>query len=201
VGYGAANCSETAAPASLGTATAAIRDDAGCEETNNNSTDFTLATPTPRNSASPIVACSCSANESDQAYEADYCNLQSPATISVAANATTGLIYGRIFEAGLTATAGAPPGVLAQVGWGATTINPSIQSGFQYVNATYNVQVGNDDEFQASLTPTMAGTYSYVYRFSLDGGAHWTYCDLDGAGSNSGLTFDTAQFGTLTVTN
>ena len=33
---------------------------------------------------------------------------------------------------------------------------------------------------------------------ALDGGA-WTYCDLNGAGSNSGLTFETSQLGTLTV--
>ena len=42
------------------------------------------------------------------------------------------------------------------------------------------------------------GAYPYTARISLDGGA-WTYCDLNGAGSNSGLTFETTQLGALTV--
>jgi len=159
-----------------------------------------VAAPTPRNSSSPIVACPCGANESDEAYEVDFCNIQWPVSTTVAVNATTDLIYGRIFQAGLTEAAGAPPGVLAQLGWGPEGVNPSIQSGFQFLNASYNTQVGNDDEFQAAITPTLAGTYKYVYRFSLDSGAHWTYCDLNGAGSNTGLVFEVDQLGTLTVT-
>jgi hypothetical protein len=66
--------------------------------------------------------------------------------------------------------------------------------------ATYNTQVGADDEFVGSLTaPLLTGSYSYTYRFTFDGQS-WTYCDLDGAGANPALDFSAAQLGTMTVT-
>jgi hypothetical protein len=53
VGYGAtANCNETANAAAPSTTTAAVRGGGGNTETDNNSTDFSATTPTPRNTAS-----------------------------------------------------------------------------------------------------------------------------------------------------
>ena len=58
VGYGTANCFEGAgATGALAAATAAIRNGAGCVDTDNNGADFTVALPTPRNTASPRVCC------------------------------------------------------------------------------------------------------------------------------------------------
>jgi predicted extracellular nuclease len=58
VGFGAANCFEGAAPTgTLTNATAALRASAGCTDTDNNGADFTVGTPTPRNSAAPLNAC------------------------------------------------------------------------------------------------------------------------------------------------
>ena len=57
VGYGTANCSETAATPALSNTTGALRNNNGCTETNNNLLDFTVGPPAPRNSASPIFAC------------------------------------------------------------------------------------------------------------------------------------------------
>lgn len=57
VGYGTANCSETATTPALTTTTAGFRNNNGCTETNNNSTDFTMDVPAPRNSASPVFLC------------------------------------------------------------------------------------------------------------------------------------------------
>ncbi len=199
VGFGSANCSETNPTPTLSNTTAAHRNDNGCTDTNNNSADFTVAAPLPRNSAYPVAACPCSVTDTGLPYEVDFCNIQHPASMSVAVGVASEPIYGRLYEEGVTAPAGAPAGVLAQLGWGPESVNPSVQSGFQYVDATYNVQIGNDDEFQATITPAASGTYKYVYRFSLDSGAHWTYCDLDGAGSNGTLSFDVSQLGTLTV--
>lgn len=52
VGYGSsANCSETAPTANLSNTTAAIRRDSGYADSGNNSADFTVAAPIPRNSA------------------------------------------------------------------------------------------------------------------------------------------------------
>lgn len=57
VGYGTANCSETAATAALTATTAGLRNNSGCTETNNNSTDFTVDVAAPRNSATPAFIC------------------------------------------------------------------------------------------------------------------------------------------------
>jgi uncharacterized protein (TIGR03437 family) len=67
VGYGAtANCFEgTAAAPAPANNTADIRAQNGCQDTNNNSTDFsTLTPPNPRNTSSPTGACSCSTSYS-----------------------------------------------------------------------------------------------------------------------------------------
>lgn len=54
-----ANCYETKAiPSTLYVATGAMRKDGGCNDSDNNSTDFELVTPIARNSASPVKLCS-----------------------------------------------------------------------------------------------------------------------------------------------
>ncbi len=58
VGFGTANCSETAPTPTLANATAAIRAVHGCTEIDNNSTDFSTGTPTPRNTATAADPCS-----------------------------------------------------------------------------------------------------------------------------------------------
>lgn len=63
VGYGGANFSATAPTPALSNTTAALRADDGCTETDNNSTDFTVGAPNPRNSASPAFACSGTVNQ------------------------------------------------------------------------------------------------------------------------------------------
>ena len=56
VGYGAANCSETAPTGPLSSTTAAART-SRCTDTDNNSADFTVGTPAPQNTASPLAPC------------------------------------------------------------------------------------------------------------------------------------------------
>ncbi len=57
IGYGSANEWETAACPALTSTNAAFRNANGCQDTNNNSSDFTLGSPNPRNSASPVAIC------------------------------------------------------------------------------------------------------------------------------------------------
>ncbi len=206
VGYGGtASCFEGTAPTAAPSATlAVVRGGAGCTDQNQNSADFTAVAPAPRNSASLAQVCTCggdmTVNESGQPAEADYCVVQFPSTsITVQTGAAAPLVYGRIFEAGVTSPAGAAPGITAEVGYGPASINPEWQSGWQFFAASFNVQVGNDDEYQASFTAPAAGDYRYAYRFSQNG-LDWTYCDANGAGSNASLVFETTQLPTLTVT-
>ncbi|ADO68260.1 Ig-like domain-containing protein [Stigmatella aurantiaca] len=136
--------------------------------------------------------------------EADFCNLQFPATFSVQRNQPTPSLYGQIYEAGVTEVPGDPgAGVLrAEVGYGSVGTDPISHISWQFFPAAYNVQVGNNDEFAGSfVAPQALGNYSYTYRFSFDNGLNWTYCDTDGAGSNEGLLFEPTKLGTMTVTN
>jgi hypothetical protein len=142
-------------------------------------------------------------NESNSLLEANYCNIQFPTSLTVQTGMSSGLVYGQLYEAGLTPSGGTNPNLVAQLGYGPLAANPEYQSGWTWVNAAYNSACGgcaNNDEYQASFTAPAAGTYGYVYRVSLDQGVSWTYCDKDGAGSNPGLIFSFDQIAILTVT-
>lgn len=57
VGYGTANFFEGSAAPGLSNTTAAFRAGGGCIDTDNNSADFSALAPAPRNSSSPLAAC------------------------------------------------------------------------------------------------------------------------------------------------
>ena len=130
--------------------------------------------------------------------ECDYCALESPSSFTLNPGATTPSIFGQIFETGLTEATGQGAGVTAQLGYGPQGSDPQL-GGWTFFNASYDSDSGNNDRYVATFTAPAAGTYSYTYRFSFDGGANWTYADLDGNGTNSGLSFSTAQLGTMNV--
>jgi hypothetical protein len=202
VGYGSANCRETTNAGALSTILAAHRADGGCRDTDINGDDFTVAAPSPRNSASTPQACSALLqNETNAAAEADFCSVQFPPAISDAAGAPV-TVYGRIFEAGVTDTIAAPVATIeAQFGYGPRYANPQTQSGWTWLDAVFNVEAGNDDEYQTNgFVLPGAGTYSYAYRFSIDGGLTWTYCDVGGAGSNPNLSFEVTKLPVMSVT-
>ena len=153
-------------------------------------------------SASAASARTIWVNETNVASEADFVKLQSPSSFLVNAGDPTPFIYGRIYEFGKTEGAGANASIAAYVGYGAVGSDPRFDTSWLWFAAVFNVQVGNDDEYKAQFTtPLVNGTYAYTYRFSVDGGLTFTAADLDGAGSNFGLTFDSSQLGTMTVVN
>jgi hypothetical protein len=58
VGYGNANCTEGGVPMpELGRATSALRNDAGCTDTDRNGADFQLGAPDPRNQTVEPISC------------------------------------------------------------------------------------------------------------------------------------------------
>ncbi|MXN92147.1 T9SS type A sorting domain-containing protein [Flavobacterium sp. Sd200] len=58
VGFGSATTFEGSGPTpALGNALAAVRASNGCQDTNDNATDFVSTTPTPRNTATPVNVC------------------------------------------------------------------------------------------------------------------------------------------------
>jgi hypothetical protein len=140
-------------------------------------------------------------NETDQAAEADYCVVQFPLTTTSTSGVATELIFGQIFEAGRTdvMVGGAASGIRAELGFGPIGSDPRTSALWTFQPASFNVEVGNNDEYRSTLVVAPPGTYAYAYRFSFDGGANVTYCDTDGAGSNPGLTFSASLLGSLTV--
>lgn len=205
VGFGATTCFEGTGAAPAGSNTMSIsRLNSACTETNDNKLDFMSGSVSPKNTLSAPSLCACLAtgtvNESGAAAEIDFCNIQAPSSMTVAASATTPAIFGRVLETGVTEAAGANGAMIVQVGYGPTNINPSTQSGWTFFPTTYTMQVGSADEYSGTFTaPMTSGTYRYAVRASLDGTA-WTYCDLNGAGSMAGAVFEVTQLPVLNVT-
>src|SRR5207248_8503639 len=113
-----------------------------------------------------------------------WCDVQWPATATATANTASPNIYGQIYQAGVTDASASPAtGIAAQLGWGSPQTDPRTDNTWRFVaaapNPSYNFAQNNDEYYARVALP--AGTYGYVYRFTLDGGLHYTYCDLDAA--------------------
>jgi hypothetical protein len=207
VGYGTtATCFEGPAPTAATSSTTSVqRVQSACSDLNNNNGDFAVGAPNPRNSTTATSPCSCLAlNESDSPSEVALCDTDSPLQLSVTKGTQSAIVYGQVYMAGVTPPAGSNANVVAQLGFGPATANPQYEAGWTWTNASFDVQVGNNDQYKTSLTaPAASGSYRYVYRFSLDHGVSWSYCDKasgdSGSGSNPGLTFELENEAVLTV--
>jgi hypothetical protein len=138
-------------------------------------------------------------NETDLVEEEQYCNLQFPTTMSRTQGTLSDTIYSRVFHAGLTEPAGADPTIAVELGFGPAGANPLSTATWSWWPGSFNVQSGNDDEYQGVFVVPAPATYDFTSRTSRDG-VNWTYCDSNGAGTNAGLTFETTALGTLTST-
>jgi hypothetical protein len=73
-----------------------------------------------------------------------YTVLQFPNSILIDEGASTGGIYGRVYKSGVTDPAGAPIGIIAEIGFGPSGSDPTSSSGWQWTGATFNTQFGNE---------------------------------------------------------
>ena len=105
-------------------------------------------------------------------------------------------IYLQFYAQGVTEPAGAPTlaGVKAQLGYGQAGGDPAVHGAYTWVDATYNVQSGNNDEFLGKIPADVLASVGKVYyaaRFTLDNGATWVYGGTDniwnGVSSPSGV--------------
>jgi glycosidase len=126
-----------------------------------------------------------------------WANLQWPPTMThvISVVNRTDNAYGQVWIDGATSQPGATPGLRAQLGFGPTGSNPDGDPAWIWVDASFNVDAGNNDEFVASLLPETVGTFDYAYRYSTTNGRDWLYADLDGIGNG----YSAGQAGTLTV--
>jgi glycosidase/fibronectin type 3 domain-containing protein len=131
-------------------------------------------------------------NQSERSNEAsalphlviDWANLQWPPSITheISAINPTKDIYGQVWIDGYTWQPGPTEGLTAQVGYGPDGSHPEGNPDWVWVEASFNTDVGNNDEFIGNLLPEMVGTFDYAYRYSTTGGQTWVYADLSGTG-------------------
>ena len=127
-----------------------------------------------------------------------WANLQWPPSMEHTISATdrTDNVYGQIWIDGITNQPGATPSLRAQLGFGPDGSDPSADAtGWIWVDAAFQGDAGNNDEFVASLLPEETGTFDYAYRYTVTAGRDWIYADLDGIGNG----YSPAQAGALTV--
>ncbi|HWQ83041.1 MAG TPA: fibronectin type III domain-containing protein, partial [Anaerolineales bacterium] len=115
-------------------------------------------------------------------YQIGWANLQWPPTIEHTISTTTRTpnSYGQVWIDGATSSPGPTDGLLAQLGFGPADSNPDGNPDWLWVDASFNVDAGNNDEFVASLLPEQTGSFDYVYRYTTTNGRDWLYADLNG---------------------
>ena len=138
----------------------------------------------------------------------DQCRLQSPLELPNPALGLAGEyrdavdIYGRVRKDGLTdrTTGNDAPGLVrGQLGFGADGTNPALDDDWIWIYARpHDAFNGNSageqsfDEYVATLYVPIPVAYDYAYRFSVDGGRNWTYCDGNEEGSSDGYQIENA---------
>ena len=81
----------------------------------------------------------------------------------------------------------------AQLGYSSSNTDPNTWS--NWINASFNVQTGNNDEFLANIGSSLGvGTYFYAFRYSYNG------CTYVYGGLNGPWNGTTNNSGTLTIT-
>jgi glycosidase len=115
-------------------------------------------------------------------YIIGWANLQWPPTMAHTISTTdrTDNAYGQVWIDGVTSQPGATDSLLAQLGFGPEGSNPADNLAWTWVDAHFNVDTGNNDEFAASMLPETVGAFDYLYRYSTTNGRDWLYADLNG---------------------
>ena len=116
-----------------------------------------------------------------------WANLQWPPTMNhtISTVNRTDTAYGQVWIDGATSQPGATPGLLAQLGFGPSGSNPNGNAAWTWVDASFNTDSGNNDEYKASMLPETIGSFDYVYRYSTTNGRDWLYADLNGPIANN----------------
>jgi glycosidase/fibronectin type 3 domain-containing protein len=130
-------------------------------------------------------------------YTIGWANLQWPPTMNhtISIIDRTDNAYGQVWIDGVTNQPGPAPTLRAQLGFGPADSSPAGNPGWIWIDASFNVDAGNNDEYMANMLPEAVGQYDYAYRYSTTNGRDWLYADLDGSGNG----YDPLQAGKLTV--
>ncbi len=105
-------------------------------------------------------------------------DLEPPALTHTIGLTSTPPISAQVWIDGVTNAAGQGAGVVAELGFGPTG---TLTNTWDWAPMAYAADVGNNDQYTATLTPEMTGTLQYLARFSTTGGREWTYATTAGA--------------------
>ncbi len=135
----------------------------------------------------------------------NWCRYQFPNTYTATSGETVNF-FGRVYHPGITDRSSAvdpSPLLKAQFGLGGDGTAPATHASWTWYAASANtgwIGTGvdtNNDEYLASVQLSIAGTFDAAYRFSVDGGHSWTYCDGGNEGSSNG--YSAVNAGAITV--
>lgn len=103
-------------------------------------------------------------------------------------------VFGRVYEPGVTDLQDLPEELLGEVLYGLE--GTDLQDMLVVDGSRNPTYIGDDfEEFEAIITPAEVGVYIYVFRFSLDEGDNWTYCQIDGMSEEDDV--DSTRFGAI----
>ncbi len=150
-----------------------------CEGTTSNWTDPSLRFETVAVGTTMTGFGNAPSSCSGPANYPDWCNLQWPASGTITEGGSFD-VYAQIYEAGVTNAVGQGSGIQAWIGYSTSNSDPSTWT--DWVPATYNTDVGNNDEYMADIGTEIssAGTYYYASKFTVNG------TDYSYGGYNSG---------------
>lgn len=180
VGYGGANTYEgTASAAALSTVLAAFRSGDGCNDTNQNSADFTVAAPTPRNASQPLRNCGNQvlvANPAMLTFSAPTGQVASTATYTLAGynlGGTTAVTISSNNAAVLVSTTGAagsfgPTASVTTTASGTLSQLITVQFTAPATAGTTTATIGNSDGTRTvTVAVTGVATSAYTWNGSL----------------------------------
>ena len=131
----------------------------------------------------------------------DYANVQFPTSGSICSGGTY-TVYGQVYEAGVTNGAGAAVGMIADIGVSSSNTDPSTWAAGTWSAATFNSQVGNNDEFVATIGSTLsAGTYYYAFRYKLASACNYQYGAVNGFWNGTSNTNGVLTVGSATTSS
>ena len=128
----------------------------------------------------------------------DYVKLLPPLSVTALDGFTPDEVFVEAWEPGVTAGAGAGPGLQVHAGYGPPGVDPA--NGAQqwvWVDAAYVEDAGNNDVWKALFMSVPEGEYRFTFRVSMDG-ENWEYADAGGSGD--GFQLDEAgQFSVVSA--
>ncbi len=109
-------------------------------------------------------------------YPIGWAGLQWPHSIEhvISVNPTEN-VYGQVYVPGITDSGGDPTSILAELGYGVLNSDPASWDTWKRMAHNASCNCGNNFEYMANMRPEETGSFSYLVRFSTDGGIHWTY--------------------------